>query len=255
MVETIDLNSDLGEGFGQYQLGDDDAMMDIVSSINLACGFHAGDPCIMANTVNKAKAKGLAVGAHPGFRDLHGFGRREVHGLSASELTNLLTYQIGALQAFTRSSGYQLTHVRTHGALGNMSDSNPDMAATVAKTLNAVDKNLKLMTRPNSAAALAGSQLGLGIVRQAFADRAYNDDGTLVSRRLPGAVIHDADAAADRMIRLLEEGFIYSVNHKKVPLAVDTICVHGDSPAAIKMAELIRTRLENNGVRIGPFAN
>ncbi|MGK0292323.1 MAG: UPF0271 protein [Porticoccaceae bacterium] len=254
MTDFIDLNADLGEGFGQYKLGDDDAMMEIVSSINLACGYHAGDPCIMANTISNAKEKGVAVGAHPSFRDLHGFGRREIHGIPANELSNLITYQIGALQAIARTGSYHLTHVRAHGSLGNMSDSIPEMAETLARTVQAVDSNLCLMTLPGSAADFAATSLGMNVVRQVFADRAYNDDGSLVSRRLEGAVIHDADIAADRIIQVIQEGFLFSINNKKVAMDIDTVVVHGDTFTSIKMAEKIRTRLENSGIQISPFS-
>jgi len=255
MVDFIDLNADLGEGFGQYKLGDDDAMLEIVSSINLACGFHAGDPCIMANTIEKAKVRDLAIGAHPSFRDLHGFGRREIHGIPADELSNLITYQIGALQAIASVRGCRLTHVRAHGSLGNMSDAKPEIANVLATTIKAIDSNMSLMTLTNSAAAAAAAEQGLSVVRQAFADRAYNDDGSLVSRQLDGAMIHDADLAADRIIQALNEGFIYSIDNHKVPMQFDTVVVHGDTSTAIKMAEKIRTRLENDGVRITPFAH
>jgi UPF0271 protein len=253
MVDFIDLNADLGEGFGQYKLGDDDAMLEIVSSINLACGFHAGDPCIMANTIDKAKVRGLAIGAHPSFRDLHGFGRREVHGIPAAELSNLITYQIGALQAIAGVRGCRLTHVRAHGSLGNMSDAKPEMANVLAATIKAIDSNMSLMTLPNSAAEAAATELGLSVVRQVFADRAYNDDGSLVSRKLAGAIIHNSDLAADRIIQALNEGFIYSINNHKVPMEFDTVVVHGDTPTAINMAEKIRARLDKDGIQIAPF--
>ena len=254
MTDVIDLNADLGEGFGQYVMGDDDAMLDLVSSINLACGFHAGDPCIMANTLIKAKARNIDVGAHPSFRDLHGFGRREVRGIPASELRNLIIYQIGALQGLAKAGDYHLTHVRAHGALGNMSDAEPEMAAVLAQAIAAVDSRLKLMTLPNSAADNAASELGLSVVRQVFADRAYNSDGSLVSRRQEGAVIHDADFAADRIIGLLENGFIESIDGNKLKMDIDTVVVHGDTKSSVKMTEQIRTRLEANGVRIQPFS-
>ena len=254
MTDYIDLNADLGEGFGQYTMGDDAAMLDLVSSINLACGFHAGDPCIMASTLSKAKAKCIDVGAHPSFRDLHGFGRREVRGIPASELRNLIIYQIGALQGLAKAGGYHLTHVRAHGALGNMSDAEHEVAAVLAEAIAAVDSELKLMTLPCSAADRAATDLGLGVVRQVFADRAYNDDGSLVSRREKGAVIHDAGFAADRIIGLLENGFIESVNGNKLKMDIDTVVVHGDTEAAVQMTEAIRLRLENNGVRINAFS-
>ena len=254
MTDVIDLNSDLGEGFGQYTMGDDDAMLDLVSSINLACGFHAGDPCIMADTLSKAKARNIDVGAHPSFRDLHGFGRREMRGIPASELRNLIIYQIGALQGLAKAGGYHLTHVRAHGALGNISDAEPEFAVVLAQAIAAVDSNLKLMTLPCSAADRAATDLGLGVIRQVFADRAYSDDGSLVSRREKGAVIHDASFAADRIIGLLENGFIESVNGNKLTMDVDTVVVHGDTQAAVQMTEAIRLRLENNGVRIKAFS-
>ena len=254
MTDYIDLNADLGEGFGQYTMGDDDAMLDLVSSINLACGFHAGDPCIMASTLSKAKARGIDVGAHPSFRDLHGFGRREVRGIPASELRNLIIYQIGALQGLAKASDYHLTHVRAHGALGNMSDVEPEVAVVLAEAIAAVDSDLKLMTLPCSAADRAAASLGLGVVRQVFADRAYNDDGSLVSRREQGAVIHDAAFAADRIIGLLENGFLESVNGNKLKMDIDTVVVHGDTDAAVQMTKAIRWRLESNGVRINAFS-
>ena len=254
MTDYIDLNADLGEGFGQYTMGDDAAMLDLVSSINLACGYHAGDPCIMANTLSKAKAKSIDVGAHPSFRDLHGFGRREVRGIPASELRNLIIYQIGALLGLAKAGDYHLTHVRAHGALGNMSDAEPEMAMVLAESIAAVDSDLKLMTLPCSAADRAATDLGLVVVRQVFADRAYNDDGSLVSRIESGAVIHDAGFAADRIIGLLENGFIESVNGNKLKMDIDTVVVHGDTEAAVQMTEAIRLRLENNGVRINAFS-
>ena len=253
MANYIDLNCDLGEGFGCYTLGDDNAMLALVSSINLACGFHAGDPCIMANTVVKAKSQNINVGAHPSFRDLHGFGRREIHGISDSELRNLLIYQMGALQAIARANDYHLTHVRAHGAMGNMSDSNPGMAKVLVEAIMAVDSGLSLMTLPACAADMAAGEAGLHVVRQVFADRAYNDDGSLVSRRLEGAVIHGADFAANRIMGLLDDGFIKSINGNKLPMNIDTVVVHGDTDSAVKMTEKIRLRLENNGVQIKPF--
>jgi len=253
MADCIDLNSDLGEGFGKYSLGDDAAMLDIVSSVNVACGFHAGDPDIMAGLAKQTRQKGIALGAHPGFRDLHGFGRREVSGIPAEELENLVIYQIGALQALACSQGQTLSHVRAHGALGNMSDADSQFATPVARAVFKADPQLALMTLPGCAADTAATQLGLRVARQAFADRAYNDDGSLVSRRLEGAVISDPKAAAERVVRLVQEGMIETITGSKLHLEARTVCVHGDSPAAIAMAESIRTRLENEGIEIRPF--
>ena len=253
MTDCIDLNSDLGEGFGKYTLGNDDAMLDIVSSVNVACGYHAGDPDIMFEMAEKTLAKGITLGAHPGFRDLHGFGRRPVYGIPDSELEHLLVYQIGALQALAQIVGQTVVHVRAHGALGNLSDSDPAFAAPLARAVHSLDPGLVLMTLPGCAADLAASELGLRVVRQAFADRAYNDDGTLVSRQLSGAVITDPVLAAERVLRLVQEGSIRSINGKLLRISAETICVHGDSPAAVAMAEAIRNRLESEGISIRPF--
>lgn len=253
MANCIDLNSDLGEGFGKYALGDDDAMLDIVSSVNVACGFHGGDPDIMASLSERTRQKGIALGAHPGFRDLHGFGRREIHGIPAQELENLVIYQVGALQALARSHGQVLTHVRAHGALGNMSDTDPELAQPLAQAVFKTDPALALMTIPACAADMAATRIGLKVARQAFADRAYNDDGTLVSRRLAGAVISDPGAAAERVIRLVQEGTVKTITGHSLRLDARCICVHSDSPAAVAMAESIRTRLENEGIKVLPF--
>ena len=253
MADCIDLNCDLGEGFGNYEMGNDSAMLDIVSSVNVACGFHAGDPDIMAGLARETRQKGIALGAHPGFRDLHGFGRRQIIGIPNDELENLVIYQIGALQALARSQGQTLSHVRAHGALGNMSDSDSEIAAPVARAVFRADPNLALMTLPGCAADIAATELGLRVARQAFADRAYNDDGSLVSRRLEGAVISAPDTAAERVIRLVQERTIKTVSGKKLQLDARTVCVHGDSPTAISMAESIRTCLENEGIQIRPF--
>jgi len=255
MTDTIDLNSDLGEGFGKYSLGNDAAMLDIVSSVNVACGFHAGDPDIMSDLAQKTLRKGIVLGAHPGFRDLHGFGRRQIHGIPDAELEHLIIYQVGALQALARAVGQTVSHVRAHGALGNMSDSDPAVAAPLARAVHRLDPELALMTLPDCPADIAAAGLGLKVVRQAFADRAYNDDGSLVSRQLPGAVIADPRAAADRVLRLVQEGIIESINGTLIRLDARTVCVHGDSTAAVSMAESIRTRLENAGIGIRPFTD
>jgi UPF0271 protein len=253
MSDCIDLNSDLGEGFGTYTLGNDEAMLDIVSSVNVACGFHAGDPDIMAEMADRTRQKGIALGAHPGFRDLHGFGRREIHGIPAGELENLLIYQVGALQALARSVGQKVTHVRVHGALGNMGDSDPDVAAPLARGIFKADPTLALMTLPGCPADQAAIDAGLKVARQAFADRAYNDDGSLVSRRLEGSVMSDPHAVTERVIRLVQEGVVETITGNTISLNARTVCVHGDSPTAVAMAESIRTRLENDGIAVRPF--
>jgi UPF0271 protein len=252
MSDDIDLNCDLGEGFGRYAMGDDAAMLEIVSSVNVACGFHAGDPDIMAERAAQTLEKGIALGAHPSFDDLRGFGRRRIHGIPAKELHNLIIYQVGALMGLARSVGQTVAHVRAHGALGNMTDEDPEMAKTLAGAVAAMNANLALMTMPGCAADKAAQAAGLKVARQAFADRAYNDDGSLVSRSQPGAVLDDTRAATERVIRLAEEGVIESINGKTLQLDARGVCVHGDSPAAVQMAESIRTALENRGLTIKP---
>lgn len=253
MTDCIDLNSDLGEGFGKYSLGNDDAMLEIVSSVNVACGFHAGDPDIMSRLAEKTLKKGVALGAHPGFRDLHGFGRRQIHGIPDHELEHLIIYQVGALKALAKAVGQTVSHVRAHGALGNMSDSDPAIAAPLARAIHQMDAELALMTLPGCPADLAASGLGLKVARQAFADRAYNDDGSLVSRLLEGSVIHDPKVAAERVVRLVQEGILVTITGKTIRLNASTVCVHGDSPSAVAMAESVRNRLENEGIAIRPF--
>jgi UPF0271 protein len=252
MADSIDLNSDLGEGFGKYRMGDDEAMLDIVTSVNVACGFHAGDPDIMVHLSEATLERGIALGAHPGFQDLRGFGRREIHGIPDSELIHLIIYQVGALQALAASVGQQVVHVRAHGALGNMSDQRPEIAAPLAAAVASIG-GLTLMTLPGCAADEAATARGVPVARQGFADRAYNDDGSLVSRLLPGAMITDRDHAADRVCRLVEEGKVESIQGNTIRLDVGTICVHGDSPDSVAMAETVRTRLENRGISIRPF--
>ena len=253
MTDSIDLNCDLGEGFGRYTMGDDAAMLEIVTSVNVACGFHAGDPDIMAERAAQTLEKGIVLGAHPSFDDLRGFGRRRIRGIPASELRNLIIYQVGALQGLARSVGQKVSHVRAHGALGNMTDEDREMADMLAGAVADIDSELALMTMAGCAADRAAEALGLKVARQAFADRAYNDDGSLVPRTEPGAVLDDAEAAVERVIRLADEGVIESVNGKHLRLDPRIVCVHGDTPAAVKMAEHIRTALENRGIAVKPY--
>lgn len=251
---AVDLNSDMGESFGVYKMGDDAAMLKIVSTANVACGFHAGDPLIMYETVAIAKANGVAIGAHPSFRDLWGFGRRPIHGERPDDVMKEIVYQIGALQGIATAAGHRVTHVKTHGSLGNMVAVDEDLAMAVARATKAVDPNLILMVMPGNQLERAGERLGLAMVREVYADRTYDDDGNLTSRKLPGAVIHDAALAAERVLRMVETGRITAVSGKLIPVAIDTICVHGDNPAAVEMARAIRQRLEASGVTVRPFA-
>lgn len=249
----MDINSDLGESFGAWRMGDDAALLDIVTSANVACGFHAGDPAGILDTVRAAAERGVAVGAHVGYPDLVGFGRRNMDPTSR-ELTADVMYQIGALQGLAAAAGTRVRYVKPHGALYNTIAHDARQADAVMDALLALDAGLALV-------ALAGTPLierararGLAVVCEAFADRSYNDDGTLVSRRLPGAVLHDPDVIAERMLHLVRHGEIKAVSGKQVALQADSICVHGDSPGAVQIARALRQRLEREGVALQPFA-
>jgi UPF0271 protein len=250
----MDINSDLGESFGAWRMGDDATMLGIVTSANVACGFHAGDPAGILETLRAAAQHGVTVGAHVAYPDLVGFGRRNMDPTS-QELVADVIYQIGALQGLAAAAGTRVRYVKPHGALYNTIAHDERQANDVITALLAVDPGLTLM-------ALAGSPLigwararGLRVVAEAFADRAYNDDGSLVSRRLPGAVLHDADAIAERMLRLVQTGEVESITGRSVPVQADSICVHGDSPGAVEMARRIRARLEQAGVALRPFVD
>lgn len=252
-MTTIDLNSDMGEGFGPWSMGDDEAMLDIVTSANIACGWHAGDPVIMHRTAASAKSKGVAIGAHPGFGDLWGFGRRVIRGDSMADLGKQMAYQIGAMQALAALAGHRVTHVKTHGALGNLANDDEDIAMAVGLAIKAIDPTLVYVVMPGLPTERAGEKLGLPMAREIFADRTYDDTGNLTSRKKPGAVIHDAEMAAERCLRMVADGEVTTVTGKRLKVAIDTICVHGDNPAAVAMARRVREKLEGAGVSIKPF--
>lgn len=249
----MDLNSDLGESFGAWSMGDDAAMLDIVSSANVACGFHAGDAAGILSTLKAAKARGVVVGAHVAYRDLAGFGRRNMD-VASSDLVADVIYQIGALQGLAQAAGTAVKYVKPHGALYNTIAQDRRQATDVINAIKAIDSSLVLM-------ALAGSPLigwardaGLSVVAEAFADRAYTPSGALVSRREPGAVLHDEALIAQRMLTLVREGVIEAVDGSMVRVDADSICVHGDSPGAVAIARKIRQRFESEGVQIASFA-
>lgn len=249
----VDLNSDMGEGFGAYRMGDDAAILEIVTSANVACGMHAGDPEIMAKTFALAKARGVAVGAHPGFPDLWGFGRRVIpftHG----EIERIVAYQIGAAQALSRYSGHPITYVKAHGALGNLTQTDEAVAKAIARAIQAVDPNLICMTFAGAVMERVASEMGLAVRREVFADRTYTEEGTLVHRSVPGAVLHDGDEAAARMLRMVQAGAIETVTGKLLPVQIDTICVHSDTPGAIQMAAKVRSTLEGAGIVVKSFS-
>jgi 5-oxoprolinase (ATP-hydrolysing) subunit A len=252
MIE-VDLNSDLGESFGAWTMGDDGAMLEVVTTANVACGFHAGDPDTMLKTVENAKARGVSIGAHPGFHDLQGFGRRQILGLSGREIEALVAYQIGALQAVAAMTGHRVTHVKAHGALSNMAMTDMAMATSLASAVRAVDPSLTFVVIPLTALERAGEAANLPLAREIYADRAYEDDGTLVSRKKPGAILHDPETVAARVLQMVQERAIISVTGKRLDLSIDTVCIHGDSPGAVAIARAVRRRLDEAGIRIAPF--
>jgi UPF0271 protein len=250
---TIDLNCDLGESFGAWQMGNDAAMIDLATSVNVACGFHAGDADTMRKTVQLAKARGVSIGAHPGYRDLHGFGRRPVAGLSAAEIENLVAYQIGALQAVATLAGHKVTHVKAHGALSNAACEDDMTARAIASAIKAVDRTLKFVVLANTRLVTAGEAAGLPLVHEVFADRAYEDDATLVSRRKPGAVLHDTAQIAERVVRMVQDRAVVSVSGKTIKVQLDTVCIHGDTPGAVEIARAVRQALKDSGIEVRPF--
>ena len=245
----VDLNSDLGESFGRYKLGLDEEVMKYISSANVATGWHAGDPLVMRKTVMLAKENGVAVGAHPGYPDLLGFGRRYMK-LSAEEARNYILYQIGALHAFARAEGLKLQHVKPHGALYNALVKEEELARAVIEGIADFDKNLIFVTLSGSKATEIAEEMGIKVAREVFADRAYNPDGTLVPRSKPGAVIHEEDEIAERVISMVKDGGVEAINGEWVELKVDTICVHGDNPKAVEIAAHVRRILEEEGVKV-----
>ncbi len=253
-MSSVDLNCDLGEGFGPWAMGDDEAMIGIATSVNIACGFHAGDSDIMLKTAQRAKARNVAIGAHPGYRDLHGFGRRPVPGLTASEIETMVAYQIGALQAVAALAGHRVTHVKAHGALSNVACGDDTTARAIASAIRAVDRNLTFVVLPNSALVKAGEAAGLRLVHEVFADRAYEDDASLVSRGKPNAVLHDAAEIAVRVVRMVQDGAVTSVTGKSIKVPIDTICIHGDTAGAVAIGRAVRNALEASGIAVAPFA-
>jgi len=252
-MTTIDLNCDLGESFGPWVMGNDEAMIELATSVNIACGLHAGDADIMRKTVDLAKARGVSIGAHPGYRDLHGFGRRPVPGLKASEIENLVAYQIGALQAIATAAGHKVTHVKAHGALSNVACEDDMTAHAIANGIKAVDRNLVFVVLANSRLVQAGEKANLPMVHEVFADRAYEDDGSLVSRRKPGAVLHDARQISERVVRMLKDGEVVSVTGKRIKMRMETVCIHGDTPGAVEIARVLHKALADAGIAVAPF--
>jgi UPF0271 protein len=250
----IDLNSDLGESFGAWPMGQDAELMESISSANVACGFHAGDPGAMRTTVARAKANGVAVGAHPGFPDLVGFGRRELKA-TPQEVEDFVVYQVAALAGVAAAQGVRLQHVKAHGALYNMACRDRALADAIARAVAALDRSLILFGLPNSELLRAGEAAGLRVVAEAFADRAYERDGSLAARSKPGSVIHDSDAVVARAVRMVKSGDVVSLDGSVIRLGAQTICLPGDTPGAAALARQVRRGLEAAGVTIGAFGD
>lgn len=252
MADRIDLNCDMGESFGAYRIGTDDAVFPFITSANVACGFHGGDGAVMRATVARAKALGVGIGAHPGFQDLIGFGRRNMD-VTPGEVYDLVVYQIGAILGFANAAGVRLQHVKAHGALYNMAAANADLARAIARAVHDVDKEMILFGLPGSHLISEGKAAGLRTAGEAFADRNYMNDGSLVSRRRPDAQVHDANEAVRRAIRMVREGKVMSVDGQDLSIDVETICLHGDGPHAAEFAQRLRKAFEADGIAVKPL--
>jgi UPF0271 protein len=249
----VDLNSDLGEGYGHWALGDDAALLEVVTSANVACGFHAGDPATIDRTVRTAVERGVAVGAQVSYPDLVGFGRREID-VPPDELTADVLYQLGALEAFAKAAGSRVRYVKPHGALYNRIARDPVQAAAVVEAIRRYDPALPLLTLPGSVAMEAAGEAGIPSVGEGFADRAYTAEGRLVSRREPGAVLHDPEQVAARAVVMATEHRVEAAGGEQVAVEVRSLCVHGDTPGAVDLARAVRTALEHAGVTLEAFA-
>ena len=248
----VDLNSDLGEGFGAYACGDDEPMLATITSANVACGLHAGDPEIMARTFASAREHGVAVGAHPGFPDLWGFGRRRIP-FSAGEIERLVAYQIGAAAALSAYAGHPIGYVKAHGALANLAAEERPVAEAVAAAVRAVDPRLALLAIALTEQVAAGEAAGLRVFQEIFADRGYDDAGQLIARGKPGAMVESAEGAASRVVAMVSEGAIITSAGTRLPARIDSICVHGDSAHAVAMARRVRESLSAAGIELAAF--
>src|SRR6516162_2592317 len=249
MAKEINLNADMGEGFGAYDIGDDAGLLKVIRSASIACGFHAGDPVVMQRLVTEAAARGVSIGAHPGFNDLWGFGRRRID-MNPREVEYMVAYQIGALQAMAAYAGAKVTHLKAHGALNNMAAENLELALAIGRAMKTVDRDLIYVALAGSQMEKAAQELGLPLAREGFCDRSYEDDGNLTSRKLPGAVLHDADEIRDRVVAMVLDEAIVSRSGKRLPVRLDTLCLHGDAPSAVAAARAVRQGLEAAGVKI-----
>ena len=248
----VDLNCDLGESFGRYRLGEQEEILRYITSANIACGFHAGDPSVMRQTIEQAMKHGIQIGAHPGLPDLNGFGRREM-AISAQEAYDIVVYQIGALQGFLSTKGVQMQHVKPHGALYNMAAKNPQIAQAIAQAVYDVSPQLILYGLASSESTKAAERIGLQTVHEVFADRTYQQDGSLTARTEKNALITDDNIALMQILEMVKDGMVTTVQHNKVKIQAHSICVHGDGEHAVKFAKRVRETLEQHGVTVRAF--
>ncbi len=248
----INLNADMGESFGKFKVGNDETLMKHINSANIACGFHAGDATVMTRTVKLALENGVSIGAHPGFNDLWGFGRRQIQ-MNAQDLEYMITYQIGALQAIAGAVGAKVTHVKPHGALNNMAHHDAEVAMAIAKGIKAADRELIFVANACSEMVTAGNALGLRVAEEAYVDRTYSDTGLMTSRSLPNAVIHDADVAVRQVISFIEERAIITTSGRRLPSMIRSFCTHGDEATAVSLVAKVREELARLGVDTVPL--
>ncbi len=249
MTIKINLNADMAEGFGAYDIGDDNGILKIIGSANIACGFHAGDPLTMRRVVENAKREGVTVGVHPGFNDLWGFGRRRID-MRPEDLEYMVAYQIGALQAMASYSNVKVTHLKPHGALNNMAAENKEYAMAIGRAIKTVDPDIIYLALSGSEMEKAGRSLGLRVALEGFCDRQYEDDGNLTSRKIPGSVFKDPAVATKQVVDMVVHNFITTRSGKQIPCKVHSLCVHGDEPTAVALAKQVREGLENAGVKM-----
>ena len=251
---TVDLNSDLGESYGSYTIGCDEEILKYISSANIACGWHGGDPVVIEKTVRIAKKNGVAVGAHPGYPDLMGFGRRRMV-LSTDELKAYTKYQLGAFWAFAKSNDLEIAHIKAHGAMYNDAATDYNIARALAEATFEVDPGIAFMALANSQMINAANDVGLRVISEVFADRAYEDDGTLMARSKPGALIHDEELCIQRIMKMLKENKVFAASGKEISVKPDSICVHGDNPSALMFVQKITENLKREGIMIAPCKN
>ena len=251
-MSVVDLNADIGESFGRYELPGEDELLSLITSANVACGFHAGDPMVMQRTVSAAAGRGVTVGAHPGYRDLIGFGRRELAATPA-EIAADVVYQVGALDAFCRTAGTRVRYVKLHGALYHRAADDKDVAKAVAFALRQLDQELVVLGPEGSAMLQAANATGLDVAREAFVDRAYQPDGRLVPRNLPGAVLDDAESIAERALRMVQDRYVVAIDGTRCIVRADSLCVHGDGPKAVAVVRAVRQRFDQEGISLAAF--